>query len=75
MFKCNYKKISLYDNNDSSTSEEIYSEELYSDELHSADEVNIIYDIKNTNTKNKKIKIKYNYTHYTNYAFYKKLSK
>jgi hypothetical protein len=70
MFKCNYEKISLSDNNDSST-----SEELYSDELHSKDEVNIIYDIKNTNTKNKKIKIKYNYTHYTNYAFYKKLSK
>ena len=70
MFKCNYEKISLSDNNDSST-----SDELHSDELHSKDEVNIIYDIKNTNTKNKKIKIKYNYTHYTNYAFYKKLSK
>jgi hypothetical protein len=70
MFKCNYEKISLSDNNDSST-----SDELHSDELHSKDEVNIIYDIKNTNTKNKKIKIKYNYTHCTNYAFYKKLSK
>jgi hypothetical protein len=65
MFKCNYEKISLSDNNDSSTSEE----------LHSENEVNIIYNIKNTNTKNKKIKIKCNYTHYTNYTFYKKLSK
>ena len=65
MSKYHYEKINLSDyNEESTTSEDV--------------------DIQNDNRKNnkinykllnKKLKIKYTYTHYTNYPFYKKTSK
>lgn len=60
MSKYHYEKLNLSDYNEESTTSE---------------DVDIHNNI-NDNTKlNKKIKIKYIYTHYTNYMFYKKMSK
>ena len=62
MSNYNYKKLNLSD--DKSTS----YEDL---------DINDVYLDKSVNRCSlyKKLKIKYTYTHYTNYAFYKKLSK
>ena len=61
MSKYHYEKINLSDNNEETTSSEDFDNRKNN---------KINYKL-----LNKKLKIKYTYTHYTNYVFYKKMSK
>ena len=60
MYKYYYEKLNLSDNYEESTSSEDFDN--YNNKI-------------NYNLSNKKLKIKYIYTHYTNYTFYTKTSK
>jgi hypothetical protein len=69
MTKYYYEKLYISNDNEKSTS---------SDDFDSNNNYNINNCQNNTincNLSNKKLKIKYIYTHYTNYIFYKNISK
>lgn len=61
MYKYYYEKLNLSDNNEETTSSEDFD--------------NYNNNKINYNLSNKKLKIKYIYTHYTNYTFNSKTSK